>query len=120
MVTAGCLYAPSGCIPQIVSMNDAGPLRTRNPVPGYIYSRHNDSTRPFGNSFSCEQQNQASDINIGLELECIERHRASLPLATWYERIEQLAENRPMVAIMNGLDEVSRVANRTLQGTNSY
>ena len=70
--------------------------------------------------FSCEQQNQASDMDTGFALACLERHPAFLPSVTQYKRIEKHAENRPMVSIMSGLDEVSRVANRTLQGSNSY
>ena len=53
---------------------------------------------------SCDQQHPASDIDPGLGVECFENHRASLPPGTQYEGIENLAENRLSIKIMNGVE----------------
>jgi hypothetical protein len=53
---------------------------------------------------SCDQQNATSDIDPKLGLECFESYRASLPPGTQYEGIEELAENRLTIKIMNGVE----------------
>lgn len=85
-----------------------------------INSCHNDSTRPYGIIFACDQEKYSSAICPGLGHEGFERRRVSFPSVIQYERIEKLAENRPIVQTMNSLDEASWVANGTIQGTGSH
>ena len=53
---------------------------------------------------SCDQQHSAIDIDHKLGLDCYDSHRDSLPPGTQYEGIDQLAENRLTIKIMNGID----------------
>ena len=53
---------------------------------------------------SCEQQESTADIDPMLGRDCFERQRASLPPGTQYEGIEQVAQNRLTIKIMNGID----------------
>ena len=57
---------------------------------------------------ACDQRQAASDVDPMLGLECFESHRASLPPGTQYEGIDQVAEDRISIRIMNGVD-VTRV-----------
>ena len=57
--------------------------------------------------FSCDQQHPASVIDPRLGHDCFEYHRASLPPGTQYEGIEELAENRLTIRIMNGVEVVT-------------
>ena len=45
-----------------------------------------------------------SEIDPGLGRECFERQRATLPPGTQYEGIDQVAEGRFTIKIMNGID----------------
>jgi len=56
---------------------------------------------------SCDQRHSAPDIDPKLGLECFESHSASLPPGTQYEGIEQLAEDRLTIKIMNGVEVVT-------------
>ena len=56
---------------------------------------------------SCDQQHSASDVDPTLGLECFESHRVSLPPGTQYEGIENVAENKLTIRIMNGVDVVT-------------
>jgi hypothetical protein len=71
--------------------------------------------------FACDQQHSAADIDPKLGLECFESHRAAFPPGTQYEGVEELAENRLTIKIMNGV-EVKAIdcglnPDGTLQGT---
>lgn len=69
---------------------------------------------------SCDRQQKVSDIDPKLGRECFESQRASLPPGTQYEGIDEVAENRLRIRIMNGVDvtTIECVLNRngTLQG----
>jgi hypothetical protein len=65
---------------------------------------------------SCDQQHSV-DIDPKLGLECFESHRASLPPGTQYEGINNLAENRLTVRIMNGVDVVTLECELNPDGT---
>ena len=56
---------------------------------------------------SCDQRHSAPDIDPKLGLECFESHSVSLPPGTQYEGIEQLAEDRLTIKIMNGVEVVT-------------
>jgi len=66
--------------------------------------------------FSCDQH-AASDVDPKLGLECFESHRAALPPGTQYEGIEQLAENRLTIRIMNGVEVVTLDCGLNSDGT---
>jgi len=53
---------------------------------------------------SCGQQESTSNIDPGLGRECFESWRASLPPGTQYEGIDQVAQKRLTINIMNGID----------------
>lgn len=70
---------------------------------------------------ACDQQQPTPDIDPKMGRECFESLRASIPPGTQYEGIDQVAENRITIRIMNGVD-VTRVdcglnQDGTLQGT---
>ena len=48
---------------------------------------------------SCDQQRSAADIDPELGLDCLGKHRASLPPGTQYEGIEGIVENRLTIKI---------------------
>ena len=56
---------------------------------------------------SCDQWHSAPDVDPMLGVECFDSHRASLPPGTQYEGIEQLAEDRLTIKIMNGVEVVT-------------
>lgn len=55
---------------------------------------------------ACDQQPPAASIDPRLGLDCFESQRASLPPGTQYEGIENLADNRITIKIMNGVEVV--------------
>jgi hypothetical protein len=71
---------------------------------------------------SCEQQESTPDIDPMLGRECFESQRASLPPGTQYEGIDQVAQNRLTIKIMNGIDvetiDCALNPDETLQGVN--
>jgi len=68
---------------------------------------------------SCDRQHSASNADPKLGLECFESYR--LPPGTQYEGIENNAENRLTIRIMNGVEVVTLDCglnpDGTLQGT---
>ncbi len=56
--------------------------------------------------FACDQQHSASGVDSMLGVECFESHRASLTPGAQYEGIENLAENKLTIRIMNGVEVV--------------
>jgi len=66
---------------------------------------------------SCDQQQPASVADAKLGLECFENHRASFPPGTQYEGIEELAENRITIKIMNGVEVVTLDCGLNADGT---
>jgi len=67
--------------------------------------------------FACDRQQPGPDVNPKLGLECFESHRASLSPGTQYEGIEELAENRLTIRIMDGVKVVTLDCGLNADGT---
>ncbi len=66
---------------------------------------------------ACDQRHAASDVDPKLGLECFESHRAALPPGSQYEGIENLAESRLTIRIMNGVEVVTLGCELSPDGT---